>query len=1149
MQQDNPTPDIEVNLEGDINGQLIVGDKNIQLRADHGGKVILVMPDERTAPRPRSAPVCILPSRFSGLLDRQSEIDSAISTLQSALPVEFYGEEGSGKTSLLRNIAHHPDAKSLPGGIACVSASGLSAEDLSQELFNIFYDLDDNSFKPTRAQFHRFMQDKKALILLDDVELTRAELERLRMALSDCAFVATSRERLLWGEGRSMAVSGLPAKEALELFERELGRSLADHERASAEALCADLGCNPLLILRAAALAREQRRAIKSISRVPGIAPAKGLIDEAIASLNEGERQMIGALAAIDGASIHANHLAAITGLADAQAVLDGLRRRGLVQPHESRYGLSSDLTVALQRAWDLTPWRERVLAYFLSRTEKSRRARKDVLEAAIPIQAILKWAVEAGHWEEVIKLGRAVEDALVLGGRWDGWEQTLQWMLKAGRALGRLAVVGFALHQLGTRALGLEEKSTAESYLNEALNIRESLGDKEGAAVTRNNLDILLGAPPLQESSELRETGGLKPQIGAKLVKLALIPTALLLIGLAGWFIFFRDGKGSNPGGGGNAKSPPVPQLRLPAMKGEEFCSSGVGQKQVQLEWFVAEGASDIKNYEIQVEGGLHGSKLHSSDTTSLNINLPCDHTYSWTVRALNGAGIAGNWSEKWDFDVKTLSPDVPGISRFTATPESITIGEQVKLCYGITNASRAHIKDSIGDVKVSENNCIDVAPKETTTYTLIVTNANGKEAQQKTSVTVTKPEPVISFYADKQTIARNERVTLNYEVKYATRVSIDHVGVIKVPLKDSVIVKGNITHAPKQTTTYTLQATGYDDRPYPQQVKVDVIDPVEITSFTPKPEGLEVVLEGSKVEICYSVRNAAKVDIEPIGPLTSLEGCVTHVPQNQTNYTLTATGYNGQTVKRSFSITATPPPKIIAFKADRYKIQLGQSVVLSFEALHASFFTLRASSKGGNRETELDEDKAIRSPRETTTYTLIASGAGGSKATAALTVEVETPVPLPVIVSFTASPNPIDKGQKATLSYSVTGATSVSIDQGVGERDNAQKDEFTVSPDQTTTYKLTATNGAGSVSESVTVKVGAVSGGNPPTPPTVLGWCCDKPKRVGRAIRRFSLATQQQPPCPLTWITEKKCTSIKSRDFLGAITETEARKLCCKR
>jgi hypothetical protein len=78
------------------------------------------------------------------------------------------------------------------------------------------------------------------------------------------------------------------------------------------------------------------------------------------------------------------------------------------------------------------------------------------------------------------------------------------------------------------------------------------------------------------------------------------------------------------------------------------------------------------------------------------------------------------------------------------------------------------------------------------------------------------------------------------------------------------------------------------------------------------------------------------------------------------------------------------------------------------------------------------------------------------------------------PVISSFTASPSTIPAGLPSTLSFSVTGATSLSIDHGVG---TVTGSSVSVSPTSTTTYTLTATNSFGSSTATVTVTVsGAV-------------------------------------------------------------------------
>ena len=88
----------------------------------------------------------------------------------------------------------------------------------------------------------------------------------------------------------------------------------------------------------------------------------------------------------------------------------------------------------------------------------------------------------------------------------------------------------------------------------------------------------------------------------------------------------------------------------------------------------------------------------------------------------------------------------------------------------------------------------------------------------------------------------------------------------------------------------------------------------------------------------------------------------------------------------------------------------------------------------------------------------------------------KTSTPVfPVPIISSFTASPTSITAGQSATLFWSVSGATSLSINQGVGTV--AGTTSKSVSPTATTTYTLTATNSSGSVTASATVTVNAVA------------------------------------------------------------------------
>ena len=75
------------------------------------------------------------------------------------------------------------------------------------------------------------------------------------------------------------------------------------------------------------------------------------------------------------------------------------------------------------------------------------------------------------------------------------------------------------------------------------------------------------------------------------------------------------------------------------------------------------------------------------------------------------------------------------------------------------------------------------------------------------------------------------------------------------------------------------------------------------------------------------------------------------------------------------------------------------------------------------------------------------------------------------PVIVSFDINPFEITTIESANLTWNITGADKVIIDQGIGEV--PPTGTMAVSPPTSTTYRLTATNTSGSTGKSVTLSV----------------------------------------------------------------------------
>ncbi len=86
------------------------------------------------------------------------------------------------------------------------------------------------------------------------------------------------------------------------------------------------------------------------------------------------------------------------------------------------------------------------------------------------------------------------------------------------------------------------------------------------------------------------------------------------------------------------------------------------------------------------------------------------------------------------------------------------------------------------------------------------------------------------------------------------------------------------------------------------------------------------------------------------------------------------------------------------------------------------------------------------------------------------------------PVVAEFTGEPSSVERGQSAQLRWSVTGATEISINHGIGTVPATGTRSIT--PTETTTWTLTATGPAGTTTGTATISV--TNPAPPPPPPT---------------------------------------------------------------
>src|ERR1051326_22105 len=497
----------------------------------------IVMAAEPRPPQPRSAPARGLPRPFPRLIDRRTETSEAIQALQDMLPVQVFGEPGLGKSALLRVLAHHAVRDAFPDGAVCLPAHRAPLADLLQAFYDAFYERDP-AYKPTDAQIGVALQDRQALVLVDDVDLSREDVQRLLDVAPTCGFLLTAERRVLFGEGKALALTGLPPEDALQLVARELGEPLSEADESALRRLCHTYQGHPFRLLQALGLAQDSGRPLSQIVAeicsgddapdAPAAEPGPLLTAQLLAGLTAEQRSVLAALASLGGASIAVEHIPPLTQLPQPAAFLETLEQRRLVESHSPRYSIVDTLARDLADWADTTVWRQRALAYFVGWAEA--HADDEALIGA-DMDALLvlhRSAFSSARWLDVLRLGRAIDTTLMFSGRWGAWGETLERCLPAARHIGDAAAEGWVLHQLGSRALCQGEFDTARTCLNQALALRPNLDDPDAVRATQHNLGQL---PPPGGGlpRRLRGRGPLRPIIG---LAAALIALFVMVIG-----------------------------------------------------------------------------------------------------------------------------------------------------------------------------------------------------------------------------------------------------------------------------------------------------------------------------------------------------------------------------------------------------------------------------------------------------------------------------------------------------------------------------------------------------------------------------------------------------------------------------------------
>ncbi len=244
-------------------------------------------------------------------------------------------------------------------------------------------------------------------------------------------------------------------------------------------------------------------------------------------------------------------------------------------------------------------------------------------------------------------------------------------------------------------------------------------------------------------------------------------------------------------------------------------------------------------------------------------------------------------------------------------------------------------------------------------------------------------------------------------------------------------------------------------------------------------------VVERGASVRLTWSAAGYDTVTLNGVAVPATGEQVVSNILVD-TTFTLNASAAGGAaTCSSSVDIICLSiPPATCTLTPITQTITLGQSVTLAWTTTNATAVTLTSL---GSVATSSGSVVVTPTTAGTTVYTLSVTGRDGGSVDCTSTITITPPAtPVPTCAFFTAVPATIVSGASSTLSWSVSNAGLVVINNGIGNVATTTG-TYLVSPLVTTTYRLTAfanPEGTGtSVSCEATVTITPLPGGDAPT------------------------------------------------------------------
>ncbi|MBT1098705.1 ATP-binding protein [Streptomyces sp. Tu10] len=487
--------DHRIDIAGDASGTVIAGNHNVVIDA-HGSTVNLLPPQER--PRPvRRERVALVPRRQREPVGREADLEELENALRGHGVVQLWGPPGVGKSTLLRHAARSLEPG--PDGVLFLNGAHREPEDLAQEIFEACYEAP--GYAPTGPELRRLMTGIEVTVYVDDAELTPERLRLLADAAPDATFVFASRERSLLGESADLELRGLGRAAGLGLLERELRHGMPEAQYAVAVELCEVALGRPLLLLRAAGLARLDT---SGEIRLPRAAEIDGLLPLLFDRLDTASLKTLHLLATLRDAEVDPEHVGVLCDVPDPAAVCGRLAGLGLVTVTERGYRSVADVLPEVRRRFAEPVAVDRLCDHFARWAALATTTPAQVADHGRALEVVAEMAERRGRPDLAVRVARAVSPFLAESLRFGVWGRLLDQGQNAARQAGDTTAHAYFTHEKAIRCLMIGRRVVAAVLLAEAVVLWRQLGDNEGVDAALNAQQY---TPPTPETPPLGES------------------------------------------------------------------------------------------------------------------------------------------------------------------------------------------------------------------------------------------------------------------------------------------------------------------------------------------------------------------------------------------------------------------------------------------------------------------------------------------------------------------------------------------------------------------------------------------------------------------------------------------------------------------